>query len=230
MASKIRKEMKTIAVIPPINNPEILSQEDLESYQSGRYCFKVIYPNTELKELNTASDVEEVIALVLKKIQEAEQDGASAVIVFAFGDVGIKEGRKLVSIPLMGLGKAAVHMASLFCKHRFTVIPGQLSHNTFIEELVREENLQHKFIAATHAVNLNPSEIRKNHSSTLDALVSAASEEIIKKDIDTFTLGCGSFINFAKPLQQELRKRHNKLITVIDQVSVSFGIAMSLCR
>lgn len=151
------------------------------------------------------------------------------MIVFAFGDVGIQEGRELVSIPLMGLGKPAVHMASLLCQHRFTVIPGKLSRNTFIEELVLEENLQHKFISATHAANLNPSEIRKNSSSTLDALVSAASEEIIKKDIDTFTLGCGSFIHFAKPIQQELRKRHNKLITIVDPVSVSFGIARGLC-
>lgn len=222
--------MKTISVILPINNPEILNQEDLDLYQSERYRFKVTYPNTKLRELNTASDVEEVLPLVLRKIQEAEQDGASAVIVFAFGDVGIKEGKKLVSIPLMGLGKSAVHMASVFCSNCFTVIPGQLAHNTFIEELIREENLQRKFNSATHSVNLNPAEIRKNYSITFDALVSAANEEIIKKNIDTFTLGCGSFINFAKPLQQELRKRHNKFINVIDQVAVPFGIAMALCK
>jgi len=222
--------MKTISVILPINNPEILNQKDLDLYQSERCRFVVTYPNTKLKELNTASDVDEVLPLVLQKIQEVEQDGASAVIVFAFGDVGIKEGKKLVSIPLMGLGKSAAHMASLFCNHRFTIIPGQLAHNGFIEELIREENLQQKFTTATHAVNLNPTEIRKNYSLTFDALVSAANEEIIKKNIDTFILGCGSFINFAKPLEQELRIRHHKLINVIDHITVPFGIAMALCR
>jgi allantoin racemase len=189
--------------------------------------FQLSYVDTKFKELNTEEDAAQVIPLVLQNIVEAERAGASAVIVYAFGDVGVKEGKYLVSIPVMGLGKAATHMASLLCRNRYTIIPGQLAHNSFIAALVAEENLEHNFILASHAIHMNPAELKGN-PLTLKRLIEAASAEIIEKNIDTFTLACGGFIGVAKPLEHELRKLHDKPIIVIDPVDVPFKVAMAL--
>lgn len=219
--------MKTISVILPINNPQMLSQEDLQTYQNEDYYFKLSYINTYLKELNSASDVAEILPLVIEKIQAAEKEQASAVIVYAFGDVGIKEGKELVAIPVMGLGKPAVHIASVLCRNAYTIIPAQIAHNTFIEALVKEESLQHKFVPASYSVQLNPAQIRGN-PVVLDKLLEVASAEISEKNVDTFTLACGSFIGMAKPLERELKKRHKKSIIVIDPIKIPFRIAMTL--
>jgi len=219
--------MKTISVILPINNPAMLSQPDLQPYQSEDCHFQLSYVDTELKELNSVEDAAKVMPLVLDRIVEAERAKAAAVIVYAFGDVAVKEGKSLVSIPVMGLGKSATHMASLLCRNAYTIIPGQLSHNAFIKDLVAEENLQQKFKLAKHSVRMNPSEL-KNNPVTLERLIEAASAEIIEQNIDTFTLGCGCFIGVAKPLEQALRKQHKKAITVVDPVTVPFNIAQAL--
>lgn len=219
--------MKTIAVVLPVNNPDILNQQDLQSYQSEDFFFKVTYAKTSLKELNTPADVAAVMPAVLNEIKAAEQAGASVVIVYGFGDVGVKESRNLVSIPVMGLGKSVVHMASLFCRRRYSVLPAQLAHNVFIEALVKEEGLQDKFVLASHSINLNPAEIRDN-PLVLDRLFEAASAEIAKNDIDTFTLGCASFFGVAKLLQEKLREHHRQAITVFDPVAVPLKIAMAL--
>jgi len=219
--------MKTISVILPLNNQEMLNQTDLEPYQSNNHYFKLSYIDTPLKELNNIIDASTVVPLVLQKIQGVAHEGVAAVIVYAFGDVGVKEARGLVSIPIMGLGKSAVHMASMLCRHRYTILPSMLNHNAFIEELVFEEGLQRKFIPASHSIELSPMQLRKN-SAVLEKLVEVATIEYQEKGIDTFTLGCGCFINVAKKLEAALREKLQQPITVIDPVDVPFNLIKSL--
>lgn len=219
--------MKTIAVILPLNNPHMLSQQDLEPYQSTECYFKLSYVNTHFRELNSAEEGAQVFPLVLEEIQKAEKDGASAVIVYAFGDLGIKEGKALVSIPLMGLGKAAIHMASMLCRHQYTIIPGMLAHNSFLQTIVDEENLNRNFVLSHHDIGLSPAEM-KNHPDALSRLVKAVNTEIVEHQVDTFTLGCGGFIGLAKPLGTELQKLHKKRIIVVDPIAAAFNVAKTL--
>ena len=219
--------MKTIAVILPINNPDILCQADLEPYQSDAHCFKLSYVDTHLREIKTIEEVSIILPLTIKKIQEAEHAGAAAVIVYAFGDLGIKEGKELVSIPVMGLGKSAIHMASLLCRKHYTVIPGMLAHNGFIHDMVHEEHLQNRYIAASRSPEIMPAEIRKD-PAILEKLVAAASTDILEKDVDTFTLGCGSFIGISKKLELALRKKFDRPIIVVDPVAVPFNLVKAL--
>ncbi len=223
----ITLQLKTIAVILPVNNPEILSQADLDSYQTDDCYFKLSYVNTPLKELNTVIDAVKVVPLVLEKMVEAEKSGASAVIVYAFGDVGIKEGKALVSIPVMGLGKVASHMAALLCRKRFTILPGMLAHNAFIEEMIFDESLERKFIPASYAPEVSPMQIRTD-ANLLQKLMGCASKEITENKVDTFTLGCGSFIGVAKKLELALREKFKLPIIVIDPVEVPFNVVKAL--
>ncbi len=219
--------MKTISIILPINNPEMLSQADLALYQSADCYFKLSYVDTALRELKSASDVEQIFPLVLNRIVEAEQAGAAAVVVYAFGDVAIKEGKDLVSIPVMGLGKAAVNMASLLCRRHYTVLPSMLGHAGFINAMVEEEGVGHRFIPASHGIEVSPAQLKGN-PAVLGQLIEIADFEIREKGVDTFTLGCGGFIGVGKKLEAALRAKHQLAITVIDPVSVALGLAKAL--
>lgn len=219
--------MKTVRVILPINNPEMLSECDLQPYQSENCFFELSYIDTHLKQLTKPEDAAHVIPLVTKRALEASDNGASAIVVYAFGDLAIKESRDAIKIPIMGLGRAAMHMASILCQRNFTVIPGQLDHNDFIQTLIKENNLQEKFICASHSVEMDPMEMKGN-PLLLERLINVANIEI-EKGVDTFTLGCGGFINIAKQLQNALRKKHgNQAITVVDPIEVSLRIAAAL--
>lgn len=218
--------MKTIYVIVPYNNPEMLNQKDLDPYQSEDYYFKVTYANSNLKELNTASEVLEVTPLVVERIKEAEKNGAAAVIVFAFGDVGVKESKNLVSIPVMGLGRPAINFASVSCDSSYTVIPMQLAHNSFVESLVKEEGAQNKFILSKDAVNKRPLEM-KNKAEALQSLTAAARKEIKQNNVDTITFACGSVMGMGRLLEEKLSEEFTG-VKVVDPVEISFEIAKAL--
>jgi allantoin racemase len=219
--------MKTIAVILPINNPDILSQADLDSYQTDNHYFQVHYVDTSLREIKTMDEAAIVLPLTIQKIQETERQGASLAIVFAFGDLGIAEAKHLVSIPIMGLGKPAIHLASVLCRHRFTVIPGMLVHTGFIADMIREDHLEDKYIETSSSPEITPAEIRKD-PLLLEKLIAAADLEIQEKGVDTFTLGCGSFIGIGKRLERALQTKYQGPIIVVDPVKMAFDIAKSL--
>ncbi len=209
----------------PVNNRGILNKIDLEPYQSHNCTFNIIYPQTPLIELNTEEDIKQVTPEVLRSINMAASEGAAAIIIYAFGDVAIQEASQFLQVPIFGLGKLAIHIASIICRNAFTVLPAQLDHNGFIEAMIKEENLERKFNLATNSVTANPSQIRENVESVLRKLIAIADIEIAK-GIDTFTLGCGSFIGITKPLETKLRQMHpNKAIKVVDPISTALKIA-----
>ena len=79
---------------------------------------------------------------------------------------------------------------------------------------------------AKNAPEISPAQIRGD-KKILDKLVMLASREIRENNIDTFTLGCGSFIGIAKPLQDLLRKEFGNDINVVDPIAITFDFVKS---
>ena len=218
--------MKTVQVIMAINNHEMLSEIDLEPYQSTDCRFTISYPDTHLRELTNAADVEEIMPSVMENIRRAATEKASAIIIFAFGDFILEETRDLVSVPVMGLGRIAIPVASDLCRNFYTVIPSLANSNAFIEPMVQNLHVDHNFIITEQAVNLGPAELKGNPLA-LERLIKIASDGVEKHNIDTFTLGCGGFIGVANTLEQELRRLHGKPVTVVDPIETTFRVAGS---
>lgn len=213
--------MKTIAVILPINNPDILKQADLDSYQSKETFFKVHYVNTHLKELMTADDVAQVSALTIEKAEQVVKEGASAIVIFAFGEFGFeKELQKKLSTLVVTLGSAAINKASSFSKKKFTILPGMLSHNAFLEDMVLKMQ-KNNYTPATYSPESSPAQIRGD-KKILEKLIAIASKEIQENNVDAFTLGCGSFIGISAPLQTALQKAFGTGIYVVDPITTTF--------
>lgn len=218
--------MKTIQIIMAINNHDMLNDSDLENYQTADCHFKISYPDTHLRELKNAEDVNEVMPSVMNNIKKAAHEKASAMIIYAFGDFILNETRALVSVPVMGLGRVAIPVASALCRNAFTVIPSLLNSNDFIQPMVKALHADHNFVLTEEEVGLGPAELKGNPVA-FKRLVEIASNSIEKYNVDTFTLGCGGFINVANQLEQELRKLHQKPITVVDPVATAFRVAMT---
>jgi Asp/Glu/hydantoin racemase len=218
--------MKEISIIMLVNNHEIFNEEDLKPYQTSGCHFNLSYPDTPLKQLNTAEEVEQVLPLIMDMI-EAASKSSSAIILYGFGDLAMNEVYKRTAVPVMSLGRIAVHVASAICRNKFSVIPGHLEHNGFIEALVKSQGLEHNFISSHGSINMDPAEIRSN-TSLLDRLIEVANVEIEQYGVGTFTLGCGSFVGVATQLQNKLREIHKQPITVVDPIEVTFNVAKSL--
>lgn len=212
--------MKTVAVILPINNPDILAQTDLAPYNSDEVQFVLHYVDTDLREINTAEEGTQVLKLVIEKgIQQAEA-GISAIIVYAFGELGVAELKESLNIPVMALGTEAVKQASEKARENFTIISGCLIHNDFWQPLIDATGTTSNYVKSTTAPEVSPAVIRKDQQ-LIEKLLPVAENEIANHNVDSFTLGCGSFIGVAAPLQKALRAKYGDTFTVIDPVEVT---------
>lgn len=66
-------------------------------------------------------DGEAAIPPLLELVKKADEAGAKAIIIGCFDDTGLLAARELVSCPVIGIGQAAYHLASLFGQ-RFSVV------------------------------------------------------------------------------------------------------------
>lgn len=66
-------------------------------------------------------DGEAAIPPLLELVKQADEAGAAAIIIGCFDDTGLHAARALASCPVIGIGQAAYHMASLFGP-RFSVV------------------------------------------------------------------------------------------------------------
>jgi Asp/Glu/hydantoin racemase len=76
-------------------------------------------------------------------------------------------------------------------------------------------------------LGLSPVQI-KTDPSLLEKMLQVASYEIENNAVDTFVLGCGCFVGRSNELQQQLRLKYNKSITVVDLVGITFAVAAAL--
>ena len=58
---------------------------------------------------------------MLAEIARAEPRGVDGIVIACFDDTGLEAARQAASAPVIGIGEAAFHLASLVA-HKFTVI------------------------------------------------------------------------------------------------------------
>lgn len=132
---------------------------------------------------------------LLKLVEQANDHGATAIIIGCFDDTGLSRARDLSNCPVIGIGQAAYHMASLIGP-RFSVV------TTLAASVpVLEENLQ------TYGLDKNVSRVRASGVPVLaleedrenaSAQVVAEAQRAVKDDnIQCIVLGCAGMTHIA---------------------------------
>src|SRR6202021_2199576 len=96
----------------------------------GAAARAVAAPGTEIVAVNPADGpvsiegyYDEAFSVpgVLTEIAKGEASGVAAHIIACFDDTGLEAARSLASVPVIGIGEAAFHLASML-GHRFSVV------------------------------------------------------------------------------------------------------------
>lgn len=66
-------------------------------------------------------DGDAAIPPLLELVEKADEEGAKAIIIGCFDDTGLSAARSLATVPVIGIGQAAYHLASLYGQ-RFSVV------------------------------------------------------------------------------------------------------------
>ncbi len=125
---------------------------------------------------------------LLSEIAKGEASGVSAHIIACFDDTGLEAARSLASAPVIGIGEAAFHLASLL-GHRFAVV------TTLSRSIAAIETNLLKYGLASRCAKVRACEVPvlalDDPASNASAQISAEIERAKREDnAEVIVLGC----------------------------------------
>jgi allantoin racemase len=156
---------------------------------------------------------------LLKEIRRGEADGADAHIIACFDDTGLDAARQLAAAPVIGIGEAAYHAATLIA-HRFSVVTTlsrsipALEHNLLRYGFDRRAHVRAADIPVL-ALEDEGSDARAH----IDAEIARA---LIEDRAEAIVLGCAGMAKLARDLSA------HHACPVIDGVGAAVKLAEML--
>lgn len=158
---------------------------------------------------------------MLKEILAAEQSGADAHIIACFDDTGLDAARAVASKPVIGIGEASFHAASLVA-HSFCVVTTLSRSAPVIEDNIRRYGFGDR-CRRVFATDIPVLELDSPESGAREKIAECIRQGIAM-GAEGVALGCAGMAEFARGLQEE----HG--VPVIDGVSAGVGLVQTLVR
>lgn len=156
---------------------------------------------------------------LLEVIQSAEDEGAMAHVIACFDDTGLDAARALSSRPVIGIGEAALHFASLIAQEFCIVTTLKRSVPT-----LRANVLRYGFERRCPQILASDIPVLELHRAKGSARekISALIDEAVRNGAEAAILGCAGMTDLAAILQ------HDFHIPVIDGIDVAVRMAEML--
>ncbi|MCB1753993.1 MAG: aspartate/glutamate racemase family protein [Gammaproteobacteria bacterium] len=160
---------------------------------------------------------------VLRQIRLGEQQGCDAYLIACADDTALHPARELADGPVIGIGEAAMHTASLLgCG--FSILTAQQKSVRVLERNLREYGLQDHCLGV-HALQTPVLDLEQHQDPAhFDTLVSHARRVLEQDTSEVLVLGCAGL----SPLQPALQQALNT--PVIDGVRVGLLMLEALVR
>jgi allantoin racemase len=145
-----------------------------------------------------------VVPELTEPVRRAQGEGWSAVIVGCFSDPGLDALRELVTIPVVGPGASAVHLAAQLGT-RFSIIsPLEAGAGRTVSRM-RALGLAGVF-ASVRAITMPVLDVARQRDQVLDRLEAVGRQAIREDGADAIVLGCMSmgFLGLTDDLQKRI--------------------------
>src|SRR3954470_10536891 len=176
----------------------------------GHAARAVAAPATEIIAVNPADGPASIeghydeafsVPGLLAEIAKGEALGVSAHIVACFDDTGLEAARSLAKAPVIGIGEAAFHLASML-GHRFVVV------TTLSRSIAAIETNLMKYGLASRCARVRACEVPvlalDDPTSNASALISAEIERGKAEDgAEAIVLGCAGMADLAARLTEQ---------------------------
>lgn len=186
-------------------------------------------PDTEILAVNPASGPAAVEgyydeAMSLRGLLElvGQRSDYDAVVIACFDDSGLDAARCLTDRPVLGIGEAAYHMASMIA-NKFSVV------TTLARSVPALEHNLHRYGLAARCARVRSSEVAvlelEDPGSDASARISAEIGRALAEDrAEAIVLGCAGMTDLAA----QLERAHG--VPVLDGVSCAIGLAEAMVR
>ncbi len=215
--------MKIRVVIPSITKEyEALG---LEQYAPGaRADTELSVALLDKGPASIESRYDETVAVpgVVGRVIEAEKDGVEAVIIDCMADPGLEAAREMVSIPVIGPGETAMHVASMLA-YRFSVITVLDSAAPMFELQAARIGVAER-LASVRAVNIPVLEL--GDTERVVRTLTEQSVAAVKDDgAHLIVFGCTGMIGLADVVKKGLEAQGIVDVPVIDPPMLAVKVA-----
>lgn len=157
---------------------------------------------------------------LLKLVRKASDAGAKAIIIGCFDDTGLAEARDIAACPVIGIGQAAYHMASL-AGARFSVVTTLPVSVPVLEENVKAYGLGGN-LARVRASNVPVLALEGDAQAAAAKVIDEISAAEREDGIQSVALGCAGMVDIAE------QARSITQVRLIDGVRAAAHIASFL--
>ena len=157
---------------------------------------------------------------VLQVIQNT--DGADAIIIACFDDTGLDAARCLTDRPVIGIGEAAYHFASMLA-NKFSVVTTLARSVPALEHNLTRYGLAAR-CARVRASDVPVLELERPGSDARDRISAEVARAIAEDKAEAIVLGCAGMADFAASLSAE----HG--LPVIDGVVSAVALSEAMVR
>lgn len=158
-----------------------------------------------------------VPGLLNEVVQHKEVD---AIVIACFDDTGLDAVRSLVSVPVLGIGEAAYHAASMIA-NKFSVITTLSRSVPGLENNLLRYGLAQK-CACVRATEIPVLKLEEGDPATLDKIRSEIRASINEDKAEAIVLGCAGMADLMAQLSEEFG------LPVIEGVSAGVTFAEAL--
>lgn len=162
---------------------------------------------------------------IVSKVLAAEKDGVDAAIIDCVLDPGMDAAREIVSIPVVGPGETAMHIASML-GHRFSVITILDRLAPMFDRSAAIMGLGER-LASVRAVNIPVLELVDTERA-VRALVEQSAKAVREDGAHVIVFGCTSMIGLAGDVERGLEEQDITDVPVIDPATLAVKIAEAL--
>lgn len=206
--------------------PEELNRRQtfLQGFADADTRIKVRAPEAGRDSVESSWDAAMITPYIIDGLRAGEDEGFTAGIIGCFSDPGHDAAREAVSMPVIGPGAAAVHMA-LQLGDRFSIIsPGQDDAGRSRAHM-RGLGVEHR-LASARGMGLSVPELARADDSAMGRIVETAERCRHEDGADVLILGCMSmaFLNPTPDLTKALG------IPVINPLIAAVKTAELMCR
>ena len=143
-----------------------------------------------------AEDGAAAVPPLLKLVAQANDKGAEAIIIGCFDDTGLSLAREMSHCPVIGIGQAAYHMASLIGP-RFSVVTTLAASVPVLESNLAAYGLD-KNLGRVRASGVPVLALENDRENACLQVVAEAQRAVEEDEINCIVLGCAGMTHIAE--------------------------------
>jgi allantoin racemase len=211
-----------ISVINPNTTASMTAKIGAAAKAAASPGVQIRASNPEFGPASIEGYYDEAFAIPGLIAEMAKEPDADAYVIACFDDTGLEAARSFATAPVIGIGEAAFHMASLIAE-KFSVVTTLARSIAPIEKNLAKYGLIARCprVRAANVAVLALEEPGSNARKTIAAEIARALDE---DGAEAIVLGCAGMTDLARDLEQQCGA------PVLDGVACAISLAESMAR